>query len=288
MPATVIVLGADGAVPRCTVDAVLAGEDELEVVVVDDARDGRRGDAGHARHPDVRWIQLDAPVPASVAGNLAAGLASGDHLVFAGSWIVAAAGWLPSLVAVLKRSDVGAVSAAMALAADRRRIGGLTWTGPALDPSWVVADSGDPAPVPLLTGRCIAMRRDVFQRCGGFDTGMLLSRGAAAELSLRLWRAGYECWVVPQADITIRFGAPGNRRPAPEAALHDRLRLAFSHLAAARIETVLGALQHRRAFAAALARAVDGDAGLRRKAVAASALRDDGSFLERFAIPTFE
>lgn len=145
----------------------------------------------------------------------------------------------------------------------------------------------DPHPVPLLTGHCIAVRREVFAALGGFDIGMVRRDGAAVELSLRLWRCGYQCRVAPGSVVTVRPAAAPPDGAADRAILHDRLRLGIVHLAEVRLRQLIRALQGRHDFAAAMARVADGDVGQRRATVQAQAVHDDAWFLDRFAIAAF-
>ena len=71
---------------------------------------------------------------------------------------------------------------------------------------WLPAPSpGAPPAVPMLAGACIAMRRALFESLGGFDTGLMRWGSEDAELSLRLWMAGYELRVVPDVVIAHLF-----------------------------------------------------------------------------------
>ncbi len=215
-------------------------------------------------------------------------MAVGEVLVFPAPQLLVDRGWAAALAAELARPGVGAAGPGQVLLAHPDiRVAGLSWTNAALDLRRMRCRRSGPQAVPLLTGHCLAVGREVFAALGGFDSGMLRRGGAAVELCLRLWRCGYECRVAPGSAVTVQPTATPPGGPADQAALQDRLRLGIAHLAEARLRLFVRALQGRYRFAAAMARVVDGDVGQRRAAVQAQAVHDDAWFLDRFGIAAF-
>lgn len=284
----ILVSHNDGAALRREAGQLLAATPGAELVVVDGRPgDGRTGfRAGGSRR--VRLLRICSPLGMAARWNAGASIAGGDVLVFAGPRLLASPGWAAPLTAELGQPAVGAAGpAGVLLAHHGARIAGLTWTSAALDVRRLRCRGSGPQPVPLLTGHCLALRREVFGAVGGFDAGILLRGGAAVELCLRLWRYGLQCRVTPGSAVTVQppAGIPG--RPVGQADLHDRLRLGIVHLAEPRLQQLIRALQGHRAFAAAMADAVDGDAGQRRVMVQARAVHDEAWFLDRFAMTAF-
>jgi hypothetical protein len=128
------------------------------------------------------------------------------------------------------------------------------------------------------------MRRDTYQRTGGYDPGMQQLGGNDPELSCRLWLLGYELLVVPELEVghLFRTDAPYPARWA--AVVHNRLRMAFVHFSRDRLERVLLSLRAFDAFPAGLAMMLDTDVDARRAEIARTRQLDDNWFFQRFAI----
>jgi GT2 family glycosyltransferase len=72
-----------------------------------------------------------------------------------------------------------------------------------------------------ISGACILTRASVLQAVGGLDPDFFMYN-EEIEWCYRLWRAGYEVWVTPAAQVT-HWGAGGNERrnwKGAAAALH--------------------------------------------------------------------
>lgn len=279
--------GPGGAALSLAAGQLLAVTPGAELVLVDGHPGGGSGWrlAGSRR---VRQLRICSPLGMAALWNAGASIARGEVLMFAGPRLLAARGWVAALTAELAQPAVGAAGPAVTPpACPGARIAGLTWASAALDARRLRHREAGPQPVPLLTGHCLALRREVFGALGGFDTALLRRGGAAAELCLRLWRYGFQCRVAAGPGVTVQPAAGPADQPADQADLHDRLRLGTVHLAEARLAQLVDALGGRPAFAAAMARVADGDAGQRRAVVRDRAIHDDAWFLDRFAVTAF-
>lgn len=74
--------------------------------------------------------------------------------------------------------------------------------------SWWPHD--DERPVPQPTGACLALRREVFTRVGGFDEGYFMYY-EDVDLSKKLQQHGYETFYVPQANVYHAGGQSGGQ-----------------------------------------------------------------------------
>ena len=182
---------------------------ETEILVVDDGSSD--GCADFLRVPGAPAL-LAAPeddgarLGAARARNKAAGLARGDVLVFLDAHVDLEAGWLDALLSALAEPGVGAAAPAIAVRGKPESVGyGLRWHSASLGIEWLPPASEHPYAVPLLPGACIAIRRDVFLACGGFDRNLVQWGSEDAELSLRLWLLGYELRVVPAVVVGHLF-----------------------------------------------------------------------------------
>ena len=68
-----------------------------------------------------------------------------------------------------------------------------------------------PVPTPTVSGACFAMRRDAFDRLGGFDTGFFL-HVEDVDLCWRVRRAGGEVLFQPRAEVT-HLGSTSRTHP---------------------------------------------------------------------------
>jgi GT2 family glycosyltransferase len=161
---------------------------------------------------------------------------------------------------------------------------GLNVTGANLHVSWRHRPGARPEPVPVLPGCFLAMRRDTFQRSGGYDGEMRQLGGNDAELSCRLWLLGYQQLVVPEIEVGHLFRAAAPYPARWTAVVHNRLRTAFVHFGRERVERVLNALRAYEQFPAAMAMMVDANVFTRREEMARVRQYDDDWYFERFAL----
>ena len=152
---------------------------------------------------DPRIVQLswDQPFNYSAINNFGARHARGDVLVFLNNDVeVVDPAWLENLVGHAQRPAVGAVGARLLFPDGTLQHAGVTLglSGFAGHPFWRMAD--EPLMTPFghahwtrnclaVTGACLAMRREVFDRVGGFDERFRVC-GSDVELCLKVHSAG--------------------------------------------------------------------------------------------------
>ena len=275
----VIISRNEGAELRRTLESFRATlPQRSEIVVVDDcSTDGStRG---------LRRVIRANGIGVARARNLGVSKTSGDLLFFADAHIRLEKRWWQPLAEVLQDRKVAAVAPAVThLPATRRRGFGLTFTGPDLDARWLPRQGMTPFSAPILPGCSLMMRRTTFDAVGGWDGGLLHRGGVDNEMSVRLWLLGYELMVAPQVVVPHLFR---NASPYPVGwpqYLHNRLRLAFVHLNAARLAKVVKALHKEPAFGEAMELLVSGDISARRRELLARRARSDDWFFERFGL----
>ena len=69
----------------------------------------------------------------------------------------------------------------------------------------------EPAPADWLLGAFVALRREMLDELGGFDDGYRLY-GEDVDLCYRAMRAGWERWLVPEANVVHRHAALTDHR----------------------------------------------------------------------------
>ena len=160
---------------------------------------------------DVRVLRDARPFNWAGLNNAAAGAATGDVLVFLNNDIEAhRSGWLTALCAQAQRADVGAVGARLLYPDRRLQHCGLVvgLTGAAGHPlAGLPEDASGYLHMAVLarecsavTGACLATRRDVFDRLGGFDETLGVDLNDV-DFCLRAGVAGLRTLYEPAAEL---------------------------------------------------------------------------------------
>lgn len=162
-----------------------------------------------------RWIWGHANRGFSGANNLGAAHASAEHLVFLNSdAIPQQPGWLQPLLDVLANNPrVGAVGPRLTYADGSIQHAGMAfvrredlgvWVNDhpqmGLDPS--LDPFASATKVPAVTGACLAMRRNDFDKVDGWDTGYLIGDFEDSDLCLKLRSAGLDIVYLPTVQLT--------------------------------------------------------------------------------------
>lgn len=254
-----------------------------EVVVVDDgSTDGssRRISA----LPRVKVIKT-CGLGVANARNFGASRSSGDVIVFCDAHMRVPRGWHRGLLEPLETKRVGAVAPGVYSLTEPRRLGyGLSLIGPELHARWRHRPGSRPAPVPVVPGCFLAMRRDTFLATGGFDPGLKGLGGNDNEFSVRLWLLGFELLVIPTIKVGHLFRTVVPYQAPWTTAVHNRLRTAFVHFKRQRIVRVIDALRDYDSFPEGLAMVVGADVEARRDMLRSQRQRTDDWFFNKFKL----
>ena len=201
-------------ISRClsALSATLGPNDE--VIVVDNAScDGTADDVARCL-PWVYVMRCDANAGFGAGCNRGARNAQGRYLVFLNPDTEPQAGWLDALLAGLRAApDAGLATGKLLLARAADRIDAF---GNEVHISGITTSRGwgEPAvrydrieEVSAVSGACFAVRRDTFERLGGFDERLFLYF-EDTDLSLRARLAGLRCVAVPDA-LVLHDHRPG-------------------------------------------------------------------------------
>lgn len=187
---------------------------ELELVVVDDGsreEDARALLRALAERPRCQVLRWDRSFNWSAVNDAAARLTSSEYLLFLNNDVEAThSGWLDAMLALACRPEIGLVGAQLlypdgALQHYGVVLGMTGFAGHLLQgcspaaparcgPADVVRDCSS------VTGACMLVRRDVFDRLGGFDERFILC-GSDVALGLRAMEAGLRNVVTPHARL---------------------------------------------------------------------------------------
>lgn len=218
MRMTVVML-AYGAEPYLAdaARAVLASSGvDIDLVLVDNGATTPAVDEV-AGMPGVAVLRPGANTGYAGGCNLGAAGATGDYLAFVNSDALVTPPALAALAKVAADPAVGAATASVRLADHPDLINtsgnplhftGLSWAG----------GNGEPASrhavrraVPSLSGCCFVIRRELWQRLGGFAPEYFAYH-EDTELSLRLWRQGLSVQYVPDAVVLHHYEFSRNDR----------------------------------------------------------------------------
>jgi glycosyltransferase involved in cell wall biosynthesis len=231
--ASVIVPARDaaGTLPRtlsALADQEFAGP--FEVIVVDDGSEDET--SGIARREGARVVRNERPIGPGAARNAGVAAARGEALAFTDADCAPTPGWLAAGVAALQGAGVvqGRVEPSPGIA-----------PGPFDRTLWVTRAVG------LFESANLFVRRDVFERLGGFDDGLLEVAGAHfGEDVIFGWRARRTGVGTGFSDEALVHHAVFRR--TARAYLRERARLAFFPELARRVPELRETLFYRRWF----------------------------------------
>ena len=178
------------------------------------------------RLPNVQWYEDNRPFNWSALNNAAARRAHGALLVFLNNDVEALQpGWLADLAGWSSVPGVGAVGARLlypdgsvqhaGVVVGMRGLAGHAFAR--WRPEHGATPFGRPdvaRNVSAVTGACLALRRDVFERVGGFDEGFRVS-GGDVELCLRVRRAGLRVVCAGGVELVHHESLSRSRTPPP-------------------------------------------------------------------------
>jgi len=237
MPGTITAVTVNfngGPVLRGLIDS-LSGQPELaSTVVVDNASsDDSLAWLTSAPHPGLTLIQNSQNLGFAAACNQGAAMAQSRYLLFVNPDCRVPAGALQRMVELLdSRPEVGMLCP-LVLNSDgteqrgcRRylpdpqralmrvlglhkpdkdgNVAGFDLTGTPLP--------AQPVPVEAISGACLLIRRELFERLGGWDAGYFL-HCEDLDLCMRVKRAGQLTLFVPDVTVSHAQGASSKRRP---------------------------------------------------------------------------
>lgn len=144
----------------------------------------------------------------SAAVNTGARLARAPLLVLLNSdAIPEEAGWLDPLLAKVSQEDVGLVGPKLLYLDESLQFAGMYFDRDS-DGVWYNRHIAKGYPrdhplgnqareIPVATGACLAIRRSVFERIGGFDEEYVIGDFEDSDLCLRIRETGLSCWYEP-------------------------------------------------------------------------------------------
>ncbi|MGI6492503.1 MAG: glycosyltransferase family 2 protein [Pelotomaculum sp.] len=279
----------EGGHVKMTVDSMLAAQPPggVEIIVVDDQSqdDCCRFLKTEPGYSGVRYLATTG-LGAAGARNYGAAAAKGEYLVFCDAHIAVPEGWLEKLLGTFSDPAVAAVAPAIGSLANPKAVGyGQTWND-RLETIWLPAPPLQQSTrAPLLPGGCLAVRRQLFHKAGGFDRGFIIWGYEDVELSLKLWLFGYELYVNPGVKILHLFRKKHPYRVTFDHVNYNLLRMAYSHFNDERINKVITLIKEHTGAEKILRRVLKSGVLKQRQAYLSKRQRDDDWFMAEFKIP---
>ncbi len=207
--AVVLAYGPEPLLRECTQALLGSRGVEVDVVLVDNGCT-TSAVADLDGQPGVTVLRPGGNTGFAGGCNLGARHATGDYLALVNGDAVVDGTALDRLVAALQDPGVALASASLRLwdrpeqmnsAGNPVHFLGISWAGGLGDPATAHAR---PTEVASATGAAVAVRRDLWQRLGGFWEEMF-AYCEDAELSLRCWQRGMRVVYVPGAVVRHRY-----------------------------------------------------------------------------------
>lgn len=184
----------------------------FEVIVVDDASPD--GTAEYvAASPGVRLVRTEGNRGFVGACNLGAASARGGYLVFLNNDTEVQPGWLDVLVDTVDSDDrIGLVGAKLVYPDGRlQECGAIVWSD---GTGWNYGRGADPElpqyqvvrDVDYCSGAALLVRRDLFERVGGFDERFAPAYYEDSDLAFAIRAAGHRTVVQPRAVVVHHEG----------------------------------------------------------------------------------
>ncbi len=175
--------------------------------------------------------------PGARAANAAAKNARAEVLLFLSGEVVSAEeGWLEEIVSQVVRPKVGAVGGRLWSAEGKLEDGGLILgIGGIAEPAFRGLPRGHPGyfnrawlqqNLSAVSGACLAVRREIFLRLGGFDEKNLPHHFYDIDFCLRLWAAGLQVVWTPYANLIFAGSGRREESDSPNEAAYLRKRWA--------------------------------------------------------------
>jgi GT2 family glycosyltransferase len=201
----------------------------FEVIVIDNASPKGNIDEIATRFPQVQLVRSKHNLGFAGANNLGFGISTGEYVLFlnpdtqltepAIDKLMAGVRSLsqPGIVGCRLMNTDGSVQTSSIMKFPRILTTVFQWEPLMLRwPKWwgiapLLAPQPGPAPVEAISGACMLVRRDVFEKIGGFDESYFMY-SEDVDLCYEAARAGFVNYYIPDASIVHHGGKSSSRQ----------------------------------------------------------------------------
>ena len=281
----------EGSNVKMTVDSIIGASSAdipFEVIVVDDnSQDGCCSfllqNTEYWQESGVKLLRTTG-IGAANARNLGARHATGDILVFCDAHVLVEKEWMDKMVAVLSQAGVDVLTPGIADYSNPLRVGfGQTWTEK-LETNWLPAPK-EVSPIPLAPGGLEAVKREVFESVGGFETGFKIWGYEDVELSLKCWLFGFKVYVTPEVTVKHIFRKRHTYFVSYKEVYYNLIRMALSHFKRERVVKAINMTKSMPQAEDILTNIILSNAWEQRREYFNKRKYDDDWFMNKFQIP---
>jgi len=270
-PVSVVVARSGASTDEASVLALGATLPAGSEVLIAGAGAGDEDAGAWSRLHEVSLRQIDCDRPPSEAEALALGVkaAGGRIVLLTTGGVLRCDPWYAHVTEALALPAVAAVGPAMRFDScpDLRHFG-RAFADEDLTSGFVAGETTETlVPAALLSAAHCVYDRGVLAAAGGVDENFDSACAAVAELSVRLWRMGFRCCIVPQVEAWAE--SPDEDGADDAGRLHDRLRIAALHLSPPLLRAFTDRASRLPSYDRAAARLAASDVELRRAAIEA-------------------
>lgn len=199
----------------------------VQVIVVDDGSTDRTSNV-LSRIPGISYVRRSQSEGFAAACNQGAQAARASFICFLGQDTTVTEGWLEHLVgAAQAQGIVGAVGAKILSAEGAlSEAGAIVWRDGTLESYGGDGQADDPRynyrrEVDYCSWACLLVRRDLFERLGGFDVGYASALYEGADLCLAMRSLNYRIAYEPRSCVVRHAGTD----PSAEHSNEERLEI---------------------------------------------------------------
>jgi len=189
-----------------------ASEEDLEIIIVDNASPDKSAEIVRQNVPSIKLIQLTSNVGYGEACNVGARNSLGAYLVFLNNDTVVRDGWLSALISSLRDQRNGAVCSKVMLPGTRETIDSCGGVSDIYGFAWSRGKGEDDRRQYDCSPQCfyavgssLAIRKDVFEWVGGFDKELFMYL-EDVDVSWRLRLLGFRVLCVPGSTVMHKSG----------------------------------------------------------------------------------
>jgi GT2 family glycosyltransferase len=242
MRASLIIASHNEGSALCqTIESSLASysDEDIEIVVADDASDDGSIDEMRRRFPRVRLFRNEERLGTSVAKDLGARNAGGETLIFLDAHCKPEADAIPLMISAVELSGgryvvmprIATLDSCQWITRTAETGTGYTIELDSLDPKWIGLDAmrltGRFYECPCIIGCCLGVSRAAYERVGGFDRQMRVWGVEDVDFGVRCWLMGYSIVHDPVSLIGHRFRKAFPYAVPVEHIIANKLRMAL-------------------------------------------------------------
>ncbi|HMH46517.1 MAG TPA: hypothetical protein VK538_02275 [Solirubrobacteraceae bacterium] len=283
-PPVSVILAQDGASIEASISILgetLPARSEILIAGADGAHGNERT---HRSKISLRHIPCDRSPGGSEALALGVQAASGRMALLSTGGLLRCSSWYEDVSKALRGPRVGGVGPVMRLSScPNQRHFGRAFIDEDLASRFVTGVAAERlVPAALLLESLCAFKRELLVAAGGVDKDFSSASSAVAELSLRMWRMGFRCFIVPSVEVWTEPAAVDIA--SEDERLYDRLRIATLHFSPARLQAFTDRASRQPSYDEAAARLRATDVHLRRAAIEAVCAFSSDRYFDDFPL----